>query len=958
MGAVAASALIGRGDQLSVLQAALEQALAGRGSVALLVGDPGIGKTRLASEVAELAEGRGATVLWGHCYEGEWSPPYGPWIESLGHYLRAADTKQLRVQLGGTASALAEMLPEIGDVPQPASLDPAEARHRLYEAIARLLATAEPAVVVLDDLHLADSASLAVLEHVGRSAPRAKLLVVGAYRDHELELTHPLVQCVAELNRYAASEVVRLPALTREDTAALAETLAGAPLAQAVADAIYAETEGNPFFVGELVHHLVEEGRDLAAGEPTDWGIPESVRQAVGRRLARLSPETNRLLAVSAAFTRPFDVAVLHALTELDEDRLLACLDEGLAAKMISPAPGEGEHYEFVHALVRHTLYEELSRSRQARLHRRIARALELVHGDRDSEYAAELAYQYHRSATLPGALHGVRYALLAADQAKAAHAHAEAAAFLRIALGLAAESESRVRADILCRLAVAEAEALRLEEAARTVEDARAALAESGADASTVAAFLGEVAWALKDGGAGEELLARIVEAGLEAVGGRRDQAWARLMLILHPVERRRSGDLQYGVWLGFDTAAVAVARASGEERDYARTLEPMDWRTRVETDALLERVSSWTDPPSKIHGLTVVARSLAYRHGAIRDATRICHDLAEAAAHYGSLSGQAYALVLLAELEAALGEFPHARARQEAADRLVARLGSGHRLHAMRGYADSFFRAYVDGGWQPVADLFERLAADPSTPWGWYGLNLASEATLAYVRLGARAEAQRLLPVLTPALRERGPRAIGQCTDVADAATAVWELEAVEWAAKYQALANDLIDAGAGDHPGRSAELTVARMATLLGRRAEAAGFFERARRTLEASGQRPLRAVVDYDEALARRRNGEPFAEFLDVARAEFKRLGMTFWIERADELEASARRTSPAGLTRRESEVLRLVATGLTNKEIAAELVLSVHTVERHLANLYSKIGARNRAEATSFALREL
>jgi DNA-binding CsgD family transcriptional regulator len=948
-----ATTFVGREPELAALRERLEEACAGRGGVVMLVGEPGVGKTRTARELAETARGRGALALWGSCYEGDWTPPYGPWAEALAAYTSVTDRSLLRTRLGEGASVLAHVVPEIRaclpDLPQAPALELGEARYRLYDAFVRfLLAPGEPVLLVLDDLHWADDASLRLLQHVARFVARGSVLVVGTHRDVDPELGTSLTECLAELNRSRLHARFPLRNLTMEESAELVGRLCGFPASPGAVAGVFGETDGNPFFIEEVVRHLQEEGVDLssATGHRLAWGVPESVRHTVSSRLSRLSPDTHRLLAVAAAFTGGFDFAVVQALTELPEARLLASVDEALGARMIRARSDGLESYEFAHALVRHTLYDELSPSRKARLHRRIARALEQLHVGQDAVYAAELAYQYHRSGSLPGAAHGIPYALAAAEAAKTANSHEQAVSFLRMARDLAAEGERPLEAEILCRLAVTEAQSLMLDDATQTTEEALAALAGSAAPAHTTAEFLGEIAWALKEGGGRQELIAPLVERGLGLVGDR-DLAWARLELALYPVEPVSAGVIHAGRWLGFDPHAVEIARASGDELEYARTVELMDWRPRAETEALLLLSRRWNLPRARIHVLSVVARELLYCHGVFREAGDVCRELLELSRRSGSLPGRGYALVHLAVAEVSLGNLASARETIEQATEVIAHLGEGHRLHAILRWTEHLLAQCVEDDSDDMAAFYTGRAADPWFRWMWTALLHSGMAAFAHARGKNRRQAKRLLDALTPVLERLEPTTLNHNGAVSLGAAAVWELREASFAERYRRLALDVIAAEVGDYPTTSNELTVARMSSLLGDSSEAAEYFARARGVLEASGQRPVRSIVDHDEAVASGRT-----ELAASAVLEFEALGMSGWADRARALGSGR----PSGLTRREVEILRLLAGGRTNNEIAAELVVSVHTVERHLANIYRKIDARNRADATAYALR--
>jgi DNA-binding CsgD family transcriptional regulator len=387
---------------------------------------------------------------------------------------------------------------------------------------------------------------------------------------------------------------------------------------------------------------------------------------------------------------------------------------------------------------------------------------------------------------------------------------------------------------------------------------------------------------------------------------------------------------------------------------------LEPLRCRTREETAHVLALARTWRRPTAVMRALDVAGRDLLHRHGAFHDAVDTLGELLEASERYGSIPGQAEALVQLCAAHAALGELRLAREDERRARELVRRLGPQHRLHLILDLVVASLLAYLTtGDWHALARCATRHAAGREAARGPLGPAWAALAVVNLSRTSSEHECRRLLAALTPVLDRLGPMAFRQSACVFRAGEAVWRFSASEYAPGYRRLALELVAAGAADAPLASNALTVARMAALLGEDEEAGAWFARARGELDADGRRPLRAIVDHDEALALVRAGSsgdpPIEALLDAALAAFDALGMDSWERDARELRAARTARPPDRLTRREAEVLGLLAEGRTNKEIAAELVLSTATVERHVANLYRKIGARRRAEATAYAL---
>src|SRR5262245_33159636 len=261
------SPFIGRDRELSALRDALEHAKAGRGRVALLAGEPGIGKTRTAQELADHAVQQGTLVLWGRCPEEPGAPPYWPWLQLLRRYAELHDDETMRAMLGAHAGVLLALDADLarrftGQPPPRPAIDPAEARFRLFDAMAEFWrrATADrPALFVFDDLHQADASSLRLLEFVAAQLGSVQLMILGTYRDSEMIRRDPLSNALAELARESSFERIRLTGFSSSETAEFVAGLAG-PAAPELVSALYERTEGHPLFLAEMARYLLQRG--------------------------------------------------------------------------------------------------------------------------------------------------------------------------------------------------------------------------------------------------------------------------------------------------------------------------------------------------------------------------------------------------------------------------------------------------------------------------------------------------------------------------------------------------------------------------------------------------------------------------------------------------------------------------------------------------------------------------
>jgi tetratricopeptide (TPR) repeat protein len=434
--AAAGERFIGREHELHELHERLARARAGRGGLVLLVGEPGIGKTRTAEELAARGDLPERCVLWGRCPEQEGAPAFWPWVQALRGHAARAEPDHLREDLGSAALDVARVVPAIRErlphLAAPDSHDPAEARFRVFDAIAEWLrraAARDPLLVILDDLHWADQDSLLLLEHVAREARTSRLLLLGTYREAEMRRREGRLGPLAR-----AGERVVLHGLERPDVEAFLRASAVVPSPAMVQDLLHT-SDGNPFFLGELVRVLkvsVLTGHPAASG-PRE--LPHEVREAVRRHLEPLPHEHRRLLAIAAALGREFDLRPWRLACELEPERLLERLAVVVEAGIVRPVSDTPGRYRFAHALIRETLYADLPVSERAGLHRRIARALEAAHADSQDAPVAAIAHHYYQAAPLGEGAKAIEYALRAGERATELLAHHEAVEHLERAL-------------------------------------------------------------------------------------------------------------------------------------------------------------------------------------------------------------------------------------------------------------------------------------------------------------------------------------------------------------------------------------------------------------------------------------------------------------------------------------------------------------------------------------------
>ena len=491
------SVFVGRAAERERLARTWRSVEIGERQFALVAGEPGIGKSRLAVEFAQEVYAAGAVVLWGRCFE-EALAPFQPFAQALRHYVDTCDPDELRARLATRAAPLARLLPELAtrirDGDTPSGAEPETDRYRLFDAIAELLAqvAAEiPLLLVLDDLQWADQGTLLLLRNLVLDVRPAPMLVLGTYRDSEVPRAHPLAQLKADVMRDREIEVVELGGLSDGEAADLMESLLGRLLAPDVARTLRRETEGNPFFLEEVVRHLEELGavsdpEDLrrAGARVDELGVPRRVKELVARRVQRLSPASSDALRVASVIGSEFGLDLLATVLDEGEDNVVSLLDEAVEARLVGELPARVGDYGFTHVLVQHALYEDQTANRRASLHGRIAVALESLHPEATAALAHHFSLAGERSLAKV-----VGYGRAAGEEALELLAYEDAAAeFTRALAALDGEAgaDSHGRAELLVLLGAARSRAGQAEAAAAAFQEA-AEIASKTGDARTL---------------------------------------------------------------------------------------------------------------------------------------------------------------------------------------------------------------------------------------------------------------------------------------------------------------------------------------------------------------------------------------------------------------------------------------------------------------------------------------
>jgi tetratricopeptide (TPR) repeat protein len=532
------TAFVGRDNERTTIRAAIDRALSGHGSIVMLEGGSGVGKSRLAMEMGEYASRAGFRCVVGHCYERDEPFPYLPFVEIVESSLaQAPSLEDFRRRMGDRAPELAQIVPSLRrvflDIPPPLELPPAQQRRYLFQSFSEGLAHAarnRPTVHILEDLQWADESTLGLLIHLANRIGQLPAVIIGTYRDGFSEHNSALTRTLEELIRMGIRPL-KLGGLSRESIAQMLHSLNQGQAPEPLVNLIFEESQGYPFFVEEVYRHLLEEGKvfDTAGQFRTDIKIddidvPENVRLIIGRRLERFDENEKRVLAAAAVIGRSFSFRLLTQVSGTDVDELFTAIEKAQQMGIIIPsAEGPEQPFTFAHELVRQTLLASTSVPRKQQLHAKVAAALESLEPTSAKEQAGEISDHLVKAGSFANRESLFRWLSEAGNKALEASAFEEARVSFELVLSRVDEADARPRAEILYSLGVAKRGLGRWSEAFILWEQALEifeALADQEGIAKTCLQLAEGAAWSGKQRetfATAERLLAKLSESSSE---------------------------------------------------------------------------------------------------------------------------------------------------------------------------------------------------------------------------------------------------------------------------------------------------------------------------------------------------------------------------------------------------------------------------------------------------------
>jgi class 3 adenylate cyclase/tetratricopeptide (TPR) repeat protein len=670
-----------REAERAILRRLVNEALAGHGGLALVAGEPGVGKSRLVAEIGDEAQARGMRVLIGHCVEMSGAPPYLPFVEMIEQAIsNPRSPLALRQALGNVAAEIARIAPALRrvfpDIPPPVELPAELARRYVWNSLSEFIGRAaqgQPLLLVLEDLHWADESTVLLTEYLAPLLPEMPVLMLGTYRDAEVDLDHPLARVVGQLEHRRLVERVNLHRLSFDGVRALVQALAGQPVPEQLVRVIDGETEGNPFFVEEVYLHLVEsgvlldeQGRVRADLRLDELSVPESIRLVLGQRLDRLAAATREALAAAAVTGRVFASDLVGEVARVGQDSLIEAFDEAEQARLILPSKVPGE-LMFSHELVRQTLLSGVSAVKRERLHLRTAQAISRLYSDDLEAHAGDLAYHLTRAGRSGDRASLVRYLTIAGDRAFDAAAFDDAVGHFEHALSLLPAADQFSRAQLLERLAMAQRNVGRWDDALGTMNQAL-----DRYEALGQVEAIGRLGWAMVYQLAWTGRLIEAVAVGQRALAALGDTTSADKARLLSALARAISLSGDYATATATFDQARALAEQVGNERALAdvlhmQSLHHLGYVELVEGVRVGVRAAEVFERESALWDLCSVQAFVIYEDGALgsrEQAARLADKTLGLAERLGHLGAAFLVLADRIRNAAMLGDLPQVEA------------------------------------------------------------------------------------------------------------------------------------------------------------------------------------------------------------------------------------------------------------------------------------------------------
>ena len=768
--------MVGRATELERVLSTLDNTLAtGRGRLVMLAGEPGVGKTRLAREALACARALGVPGCVGRCFEQHTAVPFFPFAELFAAVLAEAPP-ELQADLRSRWPELAHIVAQLGPPPGGEGQETQLQVFRAAAGVVHTLAARHPFVLLLDDLHWADTTSLDLLLYLGRQLHDTPVMILGTYREAEVGRQHPLELTLRELIRERLAEEIHLGRLSLAGTAELvALRLAAETDSDQLVTLVHERAQGNPFFTEELLAAFVEQGavsREqvgltyLMPEALTYLPVPHSIRSVIGERVGRLPPAGRDLLSLASILGQEFDLDVLLAASEQAEGEVFAGLDAALDARLVAESrAGYGGRFAFVHALIQQTLYEELPAHRRRRLHRRVGEVLETRRAGHAAA-PAELARHFLQGGDPKRA---ATYAVQAGDAAAGRYAHAEAAHHYAVAVEVLRElDEAAMVAEVQCRLAAELLDLGRLPDAVAAYEAALAAFVGRGDQTGQASAH-----WGLGRLHLGRyDLIAAVshLDAALRLWPAGREDAELTRLLVDAARAKVFSGDAVAARHLA--DRAVALAERLGDAGLIARALVGFaeahagDMRDGVLIQRM-DRAEGLARAASDWRTLTRLYLNRAVNRihtGELEEAVADNRRAVEAADRSGETTRLSFAHQALGLHCLAVGAWAEGRAAVRAGLALDA-------LRQFNGVAGPGVLAWMEGRYEDALGHFQVFWSDACQRCDWqavaYGSALFADALL---QLGRVSEAEAPAREAAEVTRSKWPSMMGFVAPLAE--------------------------------------------------------------------------------------------------------------------------------------------------------------------------------------------